>query len=166
MPSVVENIALEIKRRLEQITTGNGYSFSVCEVVRPDRLGQLIKPEDALIVLNQGDSTRNAEMDRPGNPPAVGYDVEFEINCFVRPSDRDAVAYEPIQNERGSQIIKAITLEATDPGQWYSFAGNAIIAEVGNLQPFSQSDGNHNGIIVPVRVTYRHDENDPYEVRA
>ena len=87
MPSVVENIALEIKRRLEQITTGNGYSFSVCEVVRPDRLGQLIKPEDALIVLNQGDSTRNAEMDRPGNPPAVGYDVEFEINCFVRPSE-------------------------------------------------------------------------------
>lgn len=164
--SIIELIALEIVRRLEQITTDNDYSFSACDVVRPDRTGKAYAPEDKLIVVKQGDSTKNEEASYPGNPPAIAYDVTFEIDCFLRSSDFDADEYNIDQNERGSQIIKALTTEATDPGAWYSLEGNAILADFGNIKQFSVSESNHNGVTVELNVLYRTSENDPYEVRT
>ena len=164
--TVIELIALEIVRRLEQITTENDYSFDVTGVVRPDRLGQSSTPEDKGIEVTQGDSIRNEELSHPGNPPAIAYDTDFEINCFVRSSDFDQTAFNIDQNERGGQIIKAITQEATDPGLWYTMGGNAIICEIGDVKAFTQSEGNHNGVSVMIQVTHRTSETDPYTVRA
>jgi len=164
--SVIELIALEIVRRLEQITTENDYSFSVCSVVRPNRLGEGYSPEDKMIVVKQGDSIKNEDASYPGNPPAIAYDVSFEIACIVRSSDFDPDEYNPEQNERGAQIVKAITGEATDPGAWYTMEGNAVLADIGDVKQFAVSEGDHNGVTVDLSVLYRMSENDPYTVRT
>ena len=164
--TVIEKIALEIVRRLEEITIDNGYSFDVVAVARPDREGKNYTPEDKLIEVTQGDSIRNPEMSLPGNPPATAYDTDFEINCFVRESDYDTNGYDAIQNERGSQIIKAITSEATDPNNWHTLEGNALIAEIGDIKAYSSSEGHHNGVSVMLSVLHRQSENDPYTVRS
>ena len=166
MPAVIENIALEIVRRLEQINTANGYSFDVAGVIRPDRLSDW-SPEDGMIVVKQGDSTMNSDSSHPGNPPAIAFDTEFEIECFVRSSEHsDVEPYHTDQNERGAQVIKAITTEATDPGHWYTFDSNAILSSIGDVRNFGVSDGNHNGVTVAINVLHRQSENDPYQVRA
>lgn len=164
--SVVELIALEIVRRLEQITTDNGYTFSVCDVVRPDRLGKEFSPEDKMVIVKQGDSMRNNELSFAGNPPAIAYDVSFEIECFVRSSDFDPDEYHADQNERGSQIIKALKDEATDTGAWHNFEGNAVLADIGDVKQFNTSESDHNGVTVMLNIIYRTSENDPYTVRA
>lgn len=166
MPTVIENIALEMVRRLERITIANGYSFDVPSVVRPDRLANW-SPEDGLLLLKQGDSTWNNDASHPGNPPAIAFDTEFEIECFVRSSEHsDVTPYHTNQNERGSQIIEAITTEATDPGHWYTFDSNAILSSIGDVRNFGVSDGNHNGVTVVINVLHRQSENNPYQVRA
>ncbi len=166
MPAIIENIALEIVRRLERITIANGYSFDVPSVVRPDRLADW-SPVDGLVLLKQSDSTMNLESSYPGNPPAIAFDTEFEIECFVRSSEHsDVQPYNVDQNERGAQIIKAITTEAVDDGKWYTFAENAVLASIGSVQNFGISEGNHNGVTVVLNVMHRQSENDPYQVRA
>jgi len=167
MPTpVVELIALEIVRRLEAITIENDYTFSVCSVVRPNRLGEGYSPEDKMIVLTQGDSVRNDDLSHPGNPPAIAYDVKFEIECIVRTSDFDPDEYNPEQSERGSQIIKALRDEATDTGTWHTMDGNAVLADIGDVKQFPVSAGDHNGVTVDLNIIYRTSENDPYTVRA
>jgi len=167
MPTtVIESIAKEIVRRSERITIDNGYTFDAAGVVRPDRLGVEVNPVDALVVVKQGDSVKNDELSYPGNPPAVAYDVLFEIECFVRLSDHACNDYQEIQSDRGAQIVKAITSEATDPGAWYTFEGKSINTEFGDIKNFETSEGNHNGVTVAMTVTYRHDENNPYNARS
>lgn len=166
MPTVIESIALEIVRRLEQIHTDNDYSFDCCNVVRPDRQGESWTPEDGLIVVTQGDSTRNPSSDYPGNPPAIAYETEFEINCFVRDSDFAKNDIDPEQNDRGSQLVKAITTEATDPTMWYTMGGFAVIAEMGDIKSYPQSEGVNNGVTLVLKVMHRQSENNPYQVRA
>ena len=164
--TVIESIAVELIRRLNRITIDNAYTFDVADVVRPDRTGVEVNPADGLIVVIQADSVRNEELSLPGNPPAVAYNTIFEVHCFVRLSDRADNDYQEIQSDRGAQIIKAITNEATDTGRWFSFAEKAINTELGDIKNFSTSEGNHNGVTVAMTVTYRVDENNPYNVRS
>jgi hypothetical protein len=162
--TVIESIAREIVSRLEQIKIANGYAFNVTSVIRPNR-NATWTPEDRLILVKQGDSTKNEALSCPGNPPAMAFDTTFELCGFVRTSDFCSKEYEPIENDRGAQIIKAITTEATDPSMWYTFAGNAVIADIMEVRSFEESES-HNGVIVSLSVTHRQDENNPYNVRA
>ncbi len=166
MVTVVELIAREIKRRLERIKIANGYTFNNCGVTRPDRLGVEVNPADGLIVLAQQDSVRNEDLSLPGNPPATAYTVTFEIHCFVRLSDKKLTEYQSTQSDRSSQLIKALTTEATDTGRWFTWVEKAIDTQLGDIKNFSVGDGDHNGITLTIEVTYRTDENDPYQVRA
>jgi hypothetical protein len=164
--TVIESIAVELMRRLAEITTDNEYTFTVDSVVRPDRIGVEVNPVDAGIVVVQADSVRTPDLDYPGNPPALAYSTIFEVHCFVRLSDKSDNDYQEIQSDRGAQIIKAITSEATDPGRWFSFEENATNTELGDVKNFSISEGNHNGVTVAMTVTYRVDENNPYNARS
>lgn len=164
--TVIESIATEIVRRLGEISIANGYTFDAHSVVRPDRIGYELNPIDTGIVVIQGDSVRNEELDHPGNPPAIAYDTIFEIHCFVRLSDKAENDYQEIQSDRAAQIIKAITTEATDAGRWHSMGEKAINAQLGDVKNFSISEGNHNGVTVAITVTHRQSENNPYTVRA
>lgn len=167
MPTtVIESIAVELIRRLEEITIDNDYTFDAQDVVRPDRTGIEVNPADGLIVVMQGDSIRNEELSYPGNPPAIAYNTIFEVHCFVRLSDKAENEYQEIQSDRGAQIIKAITTETTDTGRWFSFGEKAVNTELGDVKNFAISEGNHNGVTVAMTVTHRQDENNPYNARS
>ena len=164
--TVIERIALEIVTRLESITTTNGYSFTVCSVVRPDRLGQLIVPEHYGIVVTQGDTNEVEELSHPGNPPAIAYETTFSIHCFVRDSDKNPTAFDPAVNEVAGQIVKALRLRAADASRWTSMAELAIDSTIKAIKPYPESDGTHSGVTIPLTVLFRHSEGNPYEVRA
>jgi hypothetical protein len=164
--TVVENIALEIARRLRNITVTNGYLFNVSSVVRPDRLGQNIVPEDKLIVLSQGDSNEVEDLSYPGNPPAVAYETMFSIHCFYRDSDKNPEEFDPAVNDLAGQVVKCLRHEAGDRIRWFSMAEYAIDSRIKTITPYPESDGTHLGVTVPIAITYRHSEGNPYEVRA
>jgi hypothetical protein len=164
--TVVEDIATEIVRRLRNITVLNGYTFDVSNVVRPDRLGQNIVPENQLIVLSQGDSTKVDELSYPGNPPAVAYETIFSIHCFYRDSDKNPSEFDPVVNDLAGQVIKCLRHEAGDRIRWMTMAEKAIDSDIRSITPYPESDGTHIGVTIPLAVTYRHSEGNPYEVRA
>jgi hypothetical protein len=163
--TVIESIAKEIVRRLVQIRPSNGYSHNVTSVIRPNR-NATWTPEDRLILVKQGDSTKNEALSCPGNPPAIAFDTTFELCSFVRTSDFYSVEYESIENDRGAQIIKAITTEATDPSMWQTMGGNAFNTEFGPLENMDADDGEYHGKTVNVTCFYRVSENNPFELRA
>lgn len=166
MSTVVEGIATEIVRRLRNLTVLNGYTFDVLAVVRPDRLGQTIVPENQLIVLAQGDSTKVDELSYSGNPPAIAYETTFAIHCFVRDSDKNPCEFDPVVNDLAGQVVKCLRHEAGDRVRWFAMAELAIDSEIRTITPYPVSDGTHIGVTVPIAVTYRHSEGNPYEVRA
>lgn len=163
MPTAVpELIATEIVTRLQQITTGNGYAFSVSEVVRPTRLQQSITPKHHQIQVVQTVNAFNPQMTHEGSPPAIAYDVVFNLHCFIRDSDSSTTPRATLENDIEASVRKAIC-NASD---WYNFDGNAIIADWGQARPFVSQEGEHSGIVVPLIVTYRVSETDPYTARA
>lgn len=164
--TVIERIAIEIVRRLEAITIDGGYSFNVAGVVRPDRLGREVNPRDRLIVVYQGESQYNDALCHPGNPPAIAYDTTFTIVCFSRESDRLNTEAASSTNEILAAARKAIVTEATSPGVWYTMAGDAIICNWGNITPFSAGETAHAGGSIPLIVTHRESEDNPYIARA
>ena len=166
MPTVIENIATEIVRRLQRITVANGYTFDVANVQRADRLGTAIVLENYLVLVVQQDSQPNEELSHPGNPPAIAFDATFNIHCFVRESDREESVMSTTSNEMAGQAMKAITNETIAPNKWWQMAGNAIVSEFGTIGPYSESDGVNAGVTLPLIVSYRISETDPYEVRA
>jgi hypothetical protein len=159
---VVEQIAEVLVERLEQITTANGYEFDVYEVVRPTRTNNDFSPRNLSILVDQASLTRNDDLSYPGNPPAVAWDVIFNIHCFVRESDKTEIAKATGENEFHSAVIKSIVTS----NMWYTMDSLAVIADIGNVEKFSSSTGDHAGVMVPLSVTYRVSEDDPTEVRS
>jgi len=157
---IVTKISDEIITRLETLITEQNDAFTFREVVRPTKLATYT-PEHGLIVLTRGEVARVTELDCPGNPPAIAYQQTFLIRVHIAPSERDATPIEMYEDVAEAAIIKAITTS----GAWHQFAGNAINANFGPQQT-ATSDGGYDGIAVPLIVTYRVAEDDPYQVRA
>ncbi len=157
---VVERIAASIEARL---------LTQFLKVVRPDQKGKLISPEDGKIILDQRDSIPNEELSHPGNPPAIAFDVAFDVYCYVRDalSDGDyAFSFATSCNIIYSRVAYALTNPATDPSSWYTFDGNAINSKLGDYSLIADSNGDSVGIKFPIEVTYRVSENDYTEARA
>lgn len=164
MPTAVpELIALEIVDRLEDITTVGGYAFTVSEVKRPTRNGENWQRKHLGIGVIQGPSERVPERDCPGNPPAIAYQVTFNLECICKDPEASTAAHATSENEMAAAVVKAI---ASDGATWYTMNGNAIYTDFGANEPFEPSDGEMNGVTVPVIVLYRVAENDPYTVRS
>jgi hypothetical protein len=157
---IVTKISDEIITRLETLITEQNDAFTFREVVRPTKLATYT-PEHGLIVLTRGEVARVTELDCPGNPPAIAYQQTFLIRVHIAPSERDATPIEMYEDVAEAAIIKAIATS----GAWHQFAGNAINANFGPQQT-ATSDGGYDGIAVPLIVTYRVAEDDPYQVRA
>jgi len=112
--TVIESIAREIVSRLEQIKIANGYAFNVTSVIRPNR-NATWTPEDRLILVKQGDSTKNESLSCPGNPPAMAFDTTFELCGFVRTSDFCSKEYESIENDPVLRLSKRSRLKPPTP---------------------------------------------------
>lgn len=158
---IPERISQEIAERLEGIKIANSFDFDVADVIRPDRLARNFTPKNLRILLVQGSENRLPELDHEGNPPAIAWQVEYRIVIFIRDQDRSETAHAISENRAAANIRKAIT-NASD---WYTFRDIALLAEFGSTDPFISGEGDHQGVSIPLTVTYRASETEPFEVR-
>jgi hypothetical protein len=160
--SVLEQIAELIVERLRGIKLEDGYSFDVGDVTRPTRTNKDDTPRDKNIEVTSSTRSRVEELDFPGNPPGLAYEVTFSIKVFCRDSDRSDTAKSTSENEVEDAIRTSITSTGSD---WHKFDNLAITADFADVEPFETSTGDHAGINVPLVVTYRTLENDSTTVR-
>jgi hypothetical protein len=164
MPTAIpELIAVELVGRLALITTTNGYNFNVASVERANRDGSNLSYKHLSVQVKQEEATRVPELDCPGNPPAIAYEITFTINCISKDSQGETDAYDTVGNDMAAAVVKAIT---ADTSTWYTMNGNAIYSNIGNITPLPVAENEVTGMTVPVLVTYRVAENDPYTVRS
>ena len=165
MPLVVDRpvislISDELFARLETLVSVPNDGIVIVGVVRPTRIGNYT-PTHLLIVQTKGESVRVPESDCPGNPPAVAYSQTFNVRCHIAPSEKD-----PTPVERYEEVIEAAIHKAVrNTSLWHRFAGQSFNAEI-MASEMVTGEGGYEGINVPVVVTYRHDEGNPYNVRA
>lgn len=164
---IIEQIAAEVVARLQAITTGNGYEFTAESVTRPRRIDRDFTPRNYSIVVDQAETQENNDYSYPGNPPAQGYDATFSIYGFIRESDVGSTSPAVTENQIEAAIKKSIADSAT----WHNFDGNAVDSSWGSSSPISESQNlpftntDHNGVMVPLVVSYRVSELDPFVVR-
>ena len=157
---VVTLISDEIFARLETLITEPNDAFVFTQVIRPTKLAQYT-PEHALIVLTRGDSARVPELDCPGNPPSICWQQTFLIRVHIAPSEKDTTPIELYEDVAEAAIHKAIRSSDT----WHQFGGYSINADFQAMIE-TTADGGYQGITIPIAVTYRTTEGNPYEVRA
>lgn len=157
---VVSRISDEIVRRLEALVSGSGGPYTFSGVVRPTKIATYT-PQHLLIVVTRGEVARVPELDCIGNPPAVCMRQTFLIRVHIAPSERDTTPVELYEDIAEAEIHKALKTDDT----WHTFDSNAINAECGESVT-TVSDGGYDGMAVPLIVTYRFSEGDPYTVRA
>ncbi len=158
---VVSRISDEIFARLQALVSGSVGAYSFADVVRPTKLATYT-PQHGLIVLTRGEVSRVTELDCPGNPPAVAFQQTFSIRVHIAPSEKDTTPVEVYEDVMEAEIHKAIV---NDSATWHTFGDLAINADIGAQQTVV-SDGSYDGIAVPLVVTFRVTEGDPYTVRA
>lgn len=157
---VVSRISDEIFRRLETLGDLQNSVMQFESIERPTRLATYT-PKHGTVVLTRGEVARVPDLDCPGNPPSLAYKQTFLIRVHIAPSERDETPIELYEDVAEAEVIRAIK---SDP-LWHQFDGNAINAEFSAVV-LQSDDGGYAGIAVPVDVTYRVTEGDPFEVRA
>ena len=163
MPTdIPEQIHTELETRLEAITTGNGYSFSVSGVDRVSRDAREWSPKNLGIGITQPAESRNEQLDHEGNPPANAYDLLFNLHLFVRQSNDSGTSDQTTENAFVASVKKAVA-NASD---WHTFGGLAFNADWGTRQAFIPDEGKHAGATLPLVVQYRISETDPFTSRA
>jgi len=120
------------------------------------------QPKDLVVHVNQGSLTPNAELSCPGNPPATAYDLEAIVAGIVKPSDAETIAVDTFRNRMGADIVKA----ATDAELWHQWGGLALNTIHGPIEDYMDETGGFAGVMVKFTITFRVDEDDPYQVRA
>lgn len=157
---VAESIALELKSRIEAVTTANGYFYEVVEVYRPARRPQW-SPRGGMIVLLQGDAQYNDDLSPQSNPPGIAWDQEFTLLGFIAADDTDETPVDALVNQAVADLIKGITIPAAS---WWTFDDNAVAASFTGVERVVP-DGPLEAFTLNLTVTYRTDETNPYTVR-
>lgn len=164
MVAISEQIVVELKRRLEQISIANGYSIDLADVVRPKRIDEGAY-EDHTLFINEPSITPNSEMSCPGNPPATAWNMAIELNGLLRQSENDTNPRNTARHNFVSEIILAITNEATTPDAWHTWEGLAINTTWGEITDSVDGDGTDSGFVFSINIVFRTDENDPFVAR-
>lgn len=151
--TVDEEITQAVFERLENVTD--------CTAVRQTRQIDEWTPEDNQLVLIKQHPVRVTELDHPGNPPAIAWMIEMRIRIHSLASDHDDIPTEQWLSQTMAEVIK----ELTAPPQWYHWNGLAIDSQFGDCETIA-SEGGFDAMMLPLMITYRVSENNPYEVRA
>jgi hypothetical protein len=154
--TILERIADVVQSRLQNLVGNPFYGSLVLEVIRPLRLDQY-SPKDGQLVLTFGPSNRNEDLDVAGNPIGIAYEQQFNIHCHILNDETSDVGIDEIADTYRSVIIKAIALTS----DWYSMNGLAMFSMFANHEPIP-ADGGMDGFNLPLLVTYRVSERDPY----
>lgn len=167
MPSPgIDSLVGVIITRLKNITNANSYAFDVGTVKKPDRDSDEWNPFAKDIYIEQQEESENPNHSCPGNPPRIGYDIEFLIHGFARQLDRDEAEFgilnkEITENKMASAIRKAIT--NGDAGTWHTFGitdsnFHVIDAMISTTNHFDEPGWD--GVTVSLVVHYRVSELD------
>lgn len=156
---VIERIADEIEHRLQQVTTGNGYSMTF-SVVRPPARG-VNKHAPGRCVLTQATGDELVGYTE-GNPAAVIRRQTFYIDIHVAAVDDDTTPVDNAANLAAADAEHALSNEQT-AGDWAQFEGLAQTCEQTGRE--ISNDGTFRIVSLTYAVQYRTDENDPYTVR-
>jgi len=158
--TVLDEIAAKLVERLETLLVPGTEQTTVSSVVEPKRLGDYT-PEHLQIVVKQANPERVPELDCPGNPPADAWRQQFNLYLHVRPSETDTEPVDAIINRFCADVKKVVCT----PSTWYNFGGFAIYAEWLTVESIDSGEVT-DGVNMPLAVTYRVAENDPYTVRS
>jgi hypothetical protein len=158
--TILENIAVELERRLNLMVANTTYGTNVFEVIRPVRL-DAFTPKHRQIVLTQGDEEIVEELSCQGNPPSVARRQKFNIRCHLMTDEKSLEPIDTTINAFASDVMACVS---DDYSTWHTFDGNAIDSAWGTREMIS-ADGGIDGINIPIYITYRTDENDPYNIR-
>lgn len=163
---ISERIASALFDRLRLLSAGYSDQLAFTNVVRPLR-NEVATPQHLQIVLTQDAPQINAELSCPGNPPATCYELLFHINCRVMPSENDTTPVDEYINTMAAEVVRVVCDETMieDSSQWHTFGDIAVNAEW-QAHENIDGDGSYDGVDVPILVTYRVSENNPFEVRA
>jgi len=159
--TVLETIAVALFDRLDAMVDSDDYATEVSDVIRPSRNGGEMTIEHLQIVMRQGQDEIVDELSYPGNPPAICHRQTFNLRCHVLLSERDTESVESTINAFQADVIKCLTAGSN----WHQSYGSSIDATIGAVEPINE-DGGIDGFNLPVYITYRVDENNPYNVRS
>ena len=161
---VSERIAQQLFDRLRLLSAGYSDQFRAASVVRPLR-NEIETPEHLQIVLTQGSPEINEELMCPGNPPAQCYEGMFNIRCRVMLSETDTTPVDEIINTMAAEVVRVVCDDSYLSYSWHTMEDLAFNSQ---WQPHENidSDGSYDGVNVPLLVSYRVSETNPFEVRA
>ena len=146
-----EKIAQNLKTTLETITRAAGYNQTVAEVHRLTALDGFDMTHLHVVMVEEA-----PEREREGAPAGCfAWRKTFSIVCCVRPSDDDESPIDAQLNRFAADVVKAVMADRTR-------GGFAIETDVLDPIDVTDKDGVVEGRVVPVEVTYRHLDTDPY----
>lgn len=155
-----DKIAQELLSRVQNVTTGNGYEQTL-SALRPTGTQRDVKPQNGRAVIFEIDREEDEEHAIPGEPNAVAYRLLMGVAVYVRPSESSSTAIDTLVNRAAADVQKAIR----NSGTWHTFDDNAIHARMMAPIKFETEDGSHDGVLIPVEILFRVDEDDPYSAR-
>jgi hypothetical protein len=158
---VVYRIERALFDRVNRLAAGWSSLISIREVIIPKRINTSA-PRHNQIIIERGENVRVPDNDIPGNPVAIARTQEFLIRCLIIPSEKDPTPYDEYCEVAAAEIQRVIG----EPNYWWTFGGLAINSEWGDPVNIDGGQDQVGGVVVPLVVLYRTDENDPYTVRA
>lgn len=147
-----EEILQEIALRLENIDG--------VEVVQYRREPGHWTPKHWQICVVKRTPERATELDYPGNPPALAFRMRVNLRLHVQQSEVDGEN----NSELVSQFLADVHQCICQPANWYQWNAKAVNTEFETIELLNPTGG-FDAALVPLVITYRHSEGDPFEVR-
>lgn len=156
METVENSILNELLERLRE-------AGAVAEVVSPNLLDEY-RPKDRQAIVTTASVNANGALSCQGNPPAQAWDIEYSIIAVVRQAEGDTKQIEDKLNDFTGDVLKGITKNSS-VFDWFQFNGNAINANLRTITKDVAADGSMMSNNIGLVVTYRTDENNPFNRR-
>lgn len=159
--TVAEQIVAKVRTRLATITTGAGYQFTTPNVQRPLRFVK-DRVQNLEIIVTIDSMPQNQALSYMGNPPVIARDMTVICACYGMVSETDTNSADTWRNRMFGAMSKAVTSVAN----WWTWDSLAINSRVGDPEYLADDGGQNVGVKLPVVITFRHSETDPYQVRG
>lgn len=155
MPSVVSQIIDEIVTRLEGVT-------GIGSVVAPKKDNDSVLVVHKTAIVRANDPQRHSEIDRAGNPPAVGWLLPIHVNCLVIPPEPETVHFDRLWSDFAEECQTAIT----SPAAWWKFGSICVNSELGTVTKLEPETDRPGGGRFVIAAMYRVSETNLNQIRG